>query len=264
MNLCDKKISKIGFGTWKIGGGYWSADKTRDNYWVDLLRFVFEKGINVFDTAEMYGGGHTEELVGQALRDIDREEYVVITKVWNNHLSFDDVIKSATASLRRLNLKSVDLYLIHWPSPSVPLRETIRAMEKLVDDGLVNCIGISNFDVELVQEALEASRKHDIEANEIEYSYLKRDPESRLIPFLEKNGIKVIAYSPLGRGEVTKDKRLQEIAKNYNATPIQVALNYVSKKAIPIPKASTKPHVEELAKALTWDLRDEDYLALSR
>ncbi|MEM4096934.1 MAG: aldo/keto reductase, partial [Metallosphaera sp.] len=141
MNLCDKKISKIGFGTWKIGGGYWSADKTRDNYWVDLLRFVFEKGINVFDTAEMYGGGHTEELVGQALRDIDREEYVVITKVWNNHLSFDDVIKSATASLRRLNLKSVDLYLIHWPSPSVPLRETIRAMEKLVDDGLVNCIG---------------------------------------------------------------------------------------------------------------------------
>lgn len=263
MNLCDKKVSKIGFGTWKIGGGYWSADRTRDPQWIELLRYVYDRGINLFDTAEMYGGGHTEELVGQALKDYDEEEFTIITKVWNNHLSYDDVIKSAKASLRRLNVKLIDLYLIHWPSPSVPLRETIRAMEKLVDDGVVRCIGVSNFDVTLVQEAMEVSSRYQIEANEIEYSYVHREPEAQLIPFLERNNIKVIAYSPLGRGEISRDARLAEVAKRYGVTPIQVGLNYVARRAIPIPKASTKAHVDELAKVLEWDLKEEDYLHLS-
>ncbi len=135
MNLCDKKISKIGFGTWKIGGGYWSADRTRDPHWIDLLRYVMDRGINLFDTAEMYGGGHTEELLAQALKQYDPEDFLVVTKVWNNHLAYEELIKSAKASLKRLGLKTIDLYLIHWPSPSVPIRESIRAMEKLVKMG---------------------------------------------------------------------------------------------------------------------------------
>ncbi|QKR00128.1 aldo/keto reductase [Metallosphaera tengchongensis] len=259
MQICDKKVSKIGFGTWKIGGGYWSSDSTRDQYWVDLLKYVVEKGINAFDTAEMYGGGHTEELVGRALKDYDQEEVFVITKVWNNHLSYDDVLKSAKASLRRLGLKYIDLYLIHWPSPSVPLRETIRAMEKLVDEGVVRCIGVSNFNVTLVQEAMESTSKYQIMADEIEYSYVKRDPEEELLPYLEKNNINAIAYSPLGRGEITKVKPLLEISSKYKVSTIQVGLNYVSRRALPIPKASTKSHVDDIAGALKWDLTDEDY-----
>ncbi|EHP71070.1 MAG: aldo/keto reductase [Metallosphaera yellowstonensis] len=263
MELCEKKVSKVGFGTWKIGGGYWSADRTRDSHWLDLLKYVVEKGINLFDTAEMYGDGHAEELLGQALKGEDQDEFTVITKVWNNHLKYDDVIKAARASLRRLGLKYIDIYLIHWPSPSVPLRETMRAMEKLVDDGVVRCIGVSNFDTNLLEEVLSAVNRYKIEVNEMEYSILNRKIEKDLITLAQRNGVKIVAYSPLGRGEVSSLPILTEVAKKYGRTPVQVALNYVARKAIPIPKASTKPHVDDIAGTLDWDLTDEDYRYLA-
>jgi diketogulonate reductase-like aldo/keto reductase len=259
VKLCDKNVSQIGFGTWKMGGGFWTPDYSRDSHYVEILKYVINNGINLIDTAEMYGGGHAEELVGKAIKGFDRENIFIITKVWPNHLRYEDVIKSAKESLRRLDTKYIDLYLIHWPNPSIPLNETISAMENLVDQGIVRCIGVSNFDVKLLSEAITLTRKYEIVANEMEYSVNNKSAESDIIPFCEKNNIKVIAYSPLARGNVKNNKILEEIGRKYGKTAIQVALNYLIKRSIPIPKASTKDHVDEILGSLGWSLSDEDY-----
>lgn len=259
MRFCDQEISQIGFGTWKIGGGYWTPDYSKDSYYVELLKYVISKGINVIDTAEMYGGGHSEELVGKAIKDFDREKVFIITKVWPNHLKYDDLIKSAKASLKRLESGYIDLYLIHWPNTSVPLEETIRAMEYLVDQGITRCIGVSNFDVPLLKEVMSLTRKYEIVANEIEYNVLNKSAERDIIPFCEKNNIKIIAYSPLAKGNLKDIKIIEKIRSKYNKTPIQVMLNYLLRRSIPIPKASSKEHVDEILGAIGWSLSDEDY-----
>lgn len=264
MKLCNKEISQIGFGTWKIGGGYWNPDYSMDSYYIEILKYVISKGINVIDTAEMYGGGHSEELVGKSIQDLDRDGIFIITKVWSNHLRYDDLIRSAKNSLRRLNSKYIDLYLIHWPNSSVPLEGSIRAMEELVDQGIVNCIGVSNFDVKLLEEAMSLTKKYEIVANEIEYNVENKSAEKDVIPFCERNNIKVIAYSPLARGNIKNNKILDEIGRKYNRTSVQVALNYLMRRSIPIPKASSKDHIDEILGALGWNLSDEDYERISK
>ncbi|WP_338599292.1 aldo/keto reductase [Sulfolobus tengchongensis] len=264
MKLCNKEVSQIGFGTWKMGGGYWSPDYSNDNKYIEIIKYVISKGVNVIDTAEMYGGGHAEELVGKAVKDFDRESIFIITKVWPNHLRYDDLIKSAKDSLRRLDSKYIDLYLIHWPNSSIPLEETIRAMEYLVDQGIVNCIGVSNFDVMLLERAMSLTKKYEIVANEIEYNVDNKTAERDIIPFCERNNIKVIAYSPLSRGNVKNNTILEEIGRKYGKTSVQVALNYLMRRSIPIPKASTKEHVDEILGALGWNLSNDDYDRISK
>jgi len=260
----DKKVSDIGLGTWKMGGGYWTPDTTKDEEDVRAIRFALENGINLIDTAEMYGGGHTEELVSMAINGLDREEIFIITKVWSNHLKYDDLIKSAMQSLKRLNSKYIDLYLIHWPNTSVPIAESIKAMEKLVDMGVIRYFGVSNFTVKLLEEARSATSKYEIIANEIEYSVMNKSPEKDLIPYCEKNKIIVIAYSPLGKGNVSKLTILESIAKKYNKTAVQVALNYLIKRSIPIPKASKIEHIKEILGSMGWYLTEEDYNRISK
>ncbi|MEJ2780006.1 aldo/keto reductase [Stygiolobus sp. CP850M] len=256
--LCDKKVSEIGLGTWKMGGGFWTADYSNDDKYIEAISYAISKGINVIDTAEMYGGGHTEELVGKAVLRFQRDDVFIITKVWNNHLKYDDVIKSATNSLKRLNTKYIDLYLIHWPNPSVKLSETLAAMEELVDKGIVRCIGVSNFDLNLLKEAITLTRKYEIVADEIEYSIYDLSPERDIIPFAKKNGIKIIAYSPLGQGRIATETILSDIAQKYGKTVAQIALAYLKKNAIPIPKSANKKHIDEIAEVLRFDLSDED------
>ncbi len=264
MYICDKKVSPIGLGTWRMGGGYWQPDYSNDSLYINAIRYAIDSGLTLIDTAEMYGGGHTEELVGKAIQGYDREELFIITKVWNNHLHYDDVIKSAKASLSRLNSKYIDLYLIHWPNPSVPIKETISAMEKLIDDGIVRCIGVSNFNVNELEEAMYSVKKYEITANEIEYSVLNKNAENDVIPYCEKNNIKVIAYTPLGKGRVSEIPLLKEIGEKYGKTPVQIALAYVMRRAIPIPKAVKKEHIDEIVGALNLVLTDEDYERIRR
>ncbi len=264
MRFCDKEVSQIGFGTWGIGGGFWAPDYSRDEESVATIRYAYERGFRLFDTAEMYGGGHSEELVGQALRDV-QDDVVIVSKVWPNHLRYDDLVRSAEASRRRLGVRSIDLYLIHWPNPEVPIQESISAMEDLIDRGVIRCMGVSNFDVRLLQEAMQAARKYEVVADEVEYSVYNRDPERDLLPFVKRNGVALIAYSPLGRGRALRDSRLASIGAKYGRTAIQVALNYlVQRGAIPIPKASSREHVDELWGALGWALSAEDVEAISR
>jgi diketogulonate reductase-like aldo/keto reductase len=258
MRLCDKEVSQLGLGTWGMGGGYWAPDYSRDDFYVSAIRYAYERGIRVFDTAEMYGGGHSEELVGRALADV-ADDVIIVSKVWPNHFRYDDLIRSAEASRRRLGVRAIDLYLLHWPSSEVPLRESIKALEDLIDMGVIRCMGVSNFDRRLLEEAMGLARRHEVVADEVEYSVYNKWAERELVPFARERDVTIIAYSPLGRGSIASDERLRRIGVKYGKTSVQVALNYLLRSSIPIPKASRKEHIDEILGAVGWSLSEEDY-----
>jgi len=267
LGRTDVMISAIGMGTWGIGG-FSAPDYKYDEMAIRALRRGIELGITLIDTAEMYGGGHSEEVVGMAIKGL-REKVFIATKVWYTNLRYDDVLRSAEKSLKRLQIDTIDLYQVHWPNPHIPLSETMRAMERLVLDGKVRFIGVSNFSVKLMEEARAALSKIDIVSNQVEYSLLSREVEDDILPYCEKEDITLIAYSPLGRGNILNDPRskiLREVAKKYNKTLVQVALNWLiaKKPVVAIPKAINLSHVEENVNAAGWRLSDEDLELLSR
>ena len=258
-----EKVPAIGLGTWTIGGGM-EPDTSMDDFYVKSLRKAFELGYRLIDTAEAYGGGHCEELVGKALEGYDRDEFFIVTKVWPTNLEYERVIRSLNASLSRLRLKYVDLYLIHWPNPSVPIKETIRAMEKLIDEGKTRYIGVSNFSLRELEEAIYSTSKHEIVVDQVKYSVFDRRVEKDLLPYAIKNGIIIMAYTPLERGRVNH-RVLAEIGSRYGKTAAQVALNYlISNQALPIPKAVKEEHQRENLGALGWRLSSDDIETIRR
>ncbi len=252
-----QKISPVGLGTYGVGGRN-SADTSHDKEHVEAVRFAIETGITFIDTAEMYSAGHSEELVGRAIKDFPREDVFVTTKVWNDHLKHDDLIKAAKASLKRLDTNYIDLYLIHWPNPDVQVKESVRALEELVDQGLVKHIGVSNFDEKLVAEAIESTSRHNIAANQIPYSIVNRDSEENMIPFCEKNGVKIIAYTPINRGKLDSVRGLDEVSRRTGKSRVSVALNYLMKRSVPIPKSVNREHILDFRTAMDFELSDED------
>lgn len=261
--IAGRKISPLGLGTYGIGGRN-SADRSHDERDLDAIRFALQNGITFIDTAEVYSGGHSEELVGKAISGFAREDVYITTKVWHDHLRHDDVIKSAKASLSRLDTDYIDLFLIHWPSRSVKVKETLGAMEELVDQGLVRSIGVSNFNVSELKEAMESTRKHDIVANQIPYSVVNRDAEKEIIPFCEKSGVKVIAYTPLNRGNIKREKAVHEVSEKLQKSPISVALNYLMKRSVPIPKSTSRDHILQFVEATSFELSPSDYEYIER
>ncbi|MDW8034386.1 MAG: aldo/keto reductase [Nitrososphaerota archaeon] len=161
---------------------------------VSALRKGIELGINLIDTAEIY---ETEGLVSEAIHGFKRDELFIATKVWPTHLHYDGVLKAAERSLKRLKCSYIDLYQIHFPNPLIPLQESMRAMNRLVDEGKVKYIGVSNFSLEQLKRANEASPKYEIVSNQVEYNLLKRRIEKDLLPYCEKNNIVILAYRPL-------------------------------------------------------------------
>ena len=241
------KISEIGQGTWQYRGG------------IEPLRLGVSLGANHIDTAEVYG---TEETVGEAIGK-DRDKVFLATKVSPSHLHHDDVIKAAEASLRRLNTKNVDLYMIHWPNSKIPIEETMRAMEELVSQGKIKHIGVSNFSVEELKEAQRALSKNAIVSNQVEYNLSNREIEGELVPYCKKEKITIVAYSPLGRGNIPSGKKsdlLDKIASKYKKTQAQVVLNFLTREdnVVTIPKASSVDHVRENCEASGWRLSEED------
>lgn len=258
------EVDALGYGTWLIGGNS-SPDYSKDAYYVKVLKTAFELGYRLIDTAEYYGGGHTEELVGRALKDFDRKEFFIISKVWPTHLHYDDTLKAAEGSLKRLGIKCIDLYLIHWPNPDIPINETIPALERLVDLGKIRHIGVSNFSAKQLKEAMEATKKYDIAADEVKYSVFDRRVEDELLPFARRNNVRIIAYTPLERGKIYRTTILEEMAKKYGKTVNQIALNYlISMETIPIPKAEKREHMIENLGSLGWKLEEKDLEMIRR
>lgn len=272
MQIPAKKISngfslpELGLGTWKFGGGY-ESDASRDQEWIESLRRAIRMGYTHLDTAEMYGVGHCEELVGQAIKEFDRASLIIATKVLD-HLKYDDVIKAAEGSLKRLSTNYIDLYYVHAPNPEIPIAETMRALDKLVADGLVKNIAVSNFSVEEL-EAAQRATKNKIVANQIEYSLLTRNVskyenanmESEIVPYCQQHDILIVAERPVERGAVLeKNALMDEMCKKYNKTYAQIAINWLisQKNVVAIPKAESEAHQKENLGAVGWYMSEED------
>ena len=256
-------IPVVGLGTWEIGGRM-SSDSTRDKEDSESLRLGLELGMTMIDTAEMYGAGHSEEVVSRVLKGWSGPVFVA-SKVSPSHFHYDDVLRSARMSLDRLGVEKMDLYQLHWPNSRIPIGETMRAMEKLVEDGITRHIGVSNFSVDQLIEAQAALSREKIVSNQVEYSLIDRSIEKNLLPFCQRESVTIIAYSPLGQGRIPRDKGqefkvLDQVASEHRKSRSQVALNWVlrNENVVTIPKASDKQHVRENAEAVSWNLSSKD------
>jgi diketogulonate reductase-like aldo/keto reductase len=252
------KVPLIGLGMWQYRGG------------VEPIRKSIELGANFIDTAELYG---TEGITGEAISGI-RDRVFVATKVSGTHLRRDEVLRAADASLARLGIDRIDLYQVHWPNPAVPVAETMRAMEELVDAGKVRFIGVSNFYLKDLQEARAALTKHKIVANQVKYSLFQRGIEADLLAYCRKQGITIIAHTPLAKGSLTRQplfKRrqamavLRKVADQCGKTMSQVALNWCIAKpnVIAIPKTDRVERIVENCAAAGWRLSPEQMEALN-
>lgn len=256
----DSSVTSIGMGTWGIGGRE-NPDYSRDRESIEVLRHGIELGINLIDTAEFYGTGHSEELVGEAIKGFEREELFIVSKVWPTNFGYESAKKAARASARRLGTY-IDLYLLHWPVDDFKrIEETLHALEELVDEGLIRYIGVSNFNLELLRKSQEAMRKYEIVANQVKYSLRDRWPEtSGLLDYMKREGIALMAYTPLEKGSLARNPCLAGIGKSYGKTAAQVTLNYLiwEENVVAIPKAGNRVHLEENFGAMGWRLSKED------
>ncbi len=264
LGRTSESIPEIGMGTWGMGGGM-QADSSRDSEAIEALKLGLDLGMIHVDTAEMYGAGHSEEVVAKALEDW-REPVFVASKVSPSHFAYDDLLRSARKSLDRLERKQMDLYQLHWPNPRIPIAETMRAMEKLVRDGMVRYIGVSNFSVTQMKEAQAILSREEIVSNQVEYNLVDRAIEKEVLPYCQREKVTLIAYSPLGQGRIARGRRgpfkvLDEIAERVGKSRSQVALNWLlqHESVVVIPKASDKSHVIENAAASGWKLGAKEF-----
>lgn len=289
LGRTSEKVSKIGIGTWQIGSREWGWGRGYgEEQVIEAIRRSVELGVNLIDTAEIYGGGLSEVVVGKAIRGF-RERVLIATKVWPTHATYNGTIKACERSLRRLGVDAIDLYQVHWPNPFVPISSTMRAMEELVRRGMIRYIGVSNFSASQLERAQHALKREEIVSDQIEYSLLKRRAAERL---LERFGgsITIIAYSPLAQGLLTgkygpenlpRDlvravnplfdphnvrmvgpllEKLREVASRHGATPDQVALRALIHRAnvVAIPGAKDARQAERNALAADLDLTDQE------
>jgi diketogulonate reductase-like aldo/keto reductase len=258
------EVPAVGIGTWEIGGGL-TPDESKDDEGIRAIKTGVELGMTLIDTAEKYADGHAEELVGEAIRSFPRESLFIVSKVWPDHLQYDEVIKAAERSLERLGIDCLDLYLVHHPNPNVPLKETMSAMEWLVGRRMVKFIGVSNFNVAQMEEAGSYLENNVITVNQLPYSLLDRDIEKETLPYCAKNNITVMAYWPLSKGKLANDKFLTGVGEKYGKTSAQVAINWLISQdnVIAIPKAVNPEHLEQNAEATNWRLSEEDIELIS-
>jgi diketogulonate reductase-like aldo/keto reductase len=259
LGKTDEFLPVIGLGTWEMGGGI-SPDPSNDKESIKAIVKAVELGMIHIDTAEYYGSGHTEEIVGKALKESGRDKVFLTSKVWPNHLKIKDMLNSIEGSLKRLGTDHVDLYLIHWPPEDLSIKEAIQNINVVLDRGYTRYIGVSNFSISQLKEAIEAS-KSPVVCNQVRYNIEDREIErSGLLDFCKKNAISVVAYSPLNRmGISVTASKLEKIAKNRKVTSPQVALAWLVRKGVfAIPKALSEKHLIENAKAGDIELTDEE------
>jgi diketogulonate reductase-like aldo/keto reductase len=249
LGKTDVRIPEIGLGTWVYAGG------------VEPLRKGIELGACFIDTAESYG---TEEVVGEAIKGI-REQVFIGTKVSPVHLRRNDLMKAADQSLRHLKTDYIDLYQIHGPNPTIPIEETMAAMEELVDGGKVRFIGVSNFTLWELKRAQAVMQRHTIVSNQVRYSLIERTIERGLLDYCQENCVTVLAFSPLGGGIQNihrKDKGgvLRKVAAATGKTEAQIALNWcvTKKRVIAITKSNSVDRVVEDCQASSWRLSSDD------
>jgi diketogulonate reductase-like aldo/keto reductase len=266
VNLYDgTQIPAIGLGTWMIGGGT-RPDHSQDEKALRVLRAALEMGYTHIDTAEMYGGGHSEELVGQAIKGFEREKLFLATKVKPPNLRYKSVLRALDGSLKRLGVDYVDLYLVHWLSGSEKLEETFRALNQVVREGKVRYLGVSNFRLPELKESQKLSET-PIVTNQVPYSLVhRRYVDNGVIPYCQENQIVVTAYSPVEKGRLISTQVLDEIARKRQVTPYQAALAWLVNQpmVITIPMSQDPEHLRQNLEAGDIELTDEEMRELNQ
>jgi len=252
-------IPKLGFGTWKLGGDSY-PDPNLDSVSLTAVRTALEVGYTHIDTAEGYAAGHAEELVGRAVRETNpkRENLFITTKVSPEHLQYEQVLKSCENSLRRLNMDYIDLYLIHWPRVGMKLEETFRALNRLVQNGTVRHLGVSNFNLKLLKQAQSFSET-PILTDQVPYNLPDRSyVKNGVLEYCQQNDILLTAYSPV-------NKTLRAIADAHSVTPYQIALAWLvaQPRVITIPMSLNVQHIKENFEAENIELTEEEFKRLS-
>ncbi|WP_262269508.1 aldo/keto reductase [Microvirga yunnanensis] len=250
-------VPALGQGTWHMAE---NAGRRREE--VEALRLGVELGMTLIDTAEMYGEGAAEELVAEALAD-QRDRLFLVSKVYPHNASRQGVVEACERSLKRLRTDRLDLYLLHWRG-GVPLEETVAGFEELRRSGKIRHWGVSNFDVDDMEELLQAPGGETCATNQVLYNVTRRGPEFDLLPWMAKRRMPLMAYSPVEQGRLPRGGALQAIGQSYGASPFQIALAWLLQKpnVIAVPKASRADHVRDNHRALEIRLSPEDLEAI--
>ena len=266
-------LNPIGVGTWGMGGdrfedGSLYADYRHDDREIAAIGYSISKGQNHVDTAQLYGSGHTEEIVGNAIKGVERESIYIATKVWRSHSLRHAVPKMAEESIEKLGSVYIDLLYVHAPWDSIEMSEYIGGLNDVVDSGLALTIGVSNFTTSQLEAACRMS-KHPIVANQIHYSLLERKSiADGMLEFCRREGITVVAYRPVERkllADQTKSEELRSLSQRLGHTPAQVAIAWLlcQEGVITIPKASDHDHIDENLGALDVSLSSEEMESLN-
>jgi diketogulonate reductase-like aldo/keto reductase len=256
-----RKIPILGQGTWRMGE---DPDKREEE--IAALRHGLDLGMSLIDTAEMYGEGTAEELIGEAITG-RRAEVFLVSKVYPHNATQQGAIQACERSLRRLQTDYLDCYLLHWRG-SVPLSETIEAFQTLRRAGKILDYGVSNFDVDDMEEAFALSGGDEIVTDQVLYNLEHRGIEWDLLPWCRERGLPLMAYSPIGHSggekkELLGNRTVKSVAKRHGVTPAQVALAWLLQRdVIAIPKASSPDHVRENRGALELKLTKQDFIDL--
>lgn len=258
--LNGESVLNLGQGTWKLG-----EDPSKHDQEVDALRTGIDRGLTLIDTAEMYGSGKSEQLVGDAIKPYSREDLFLVSKVYPHNAGEKNIFQSAEQTLQRMGVDELDLYLLHWPG-SVPLQETVDCFEELKRQGKIKNWGVSNFDLEDMQELLSLRNGENCQTNQVLYHLASRGIEVVLRDYLRENNIPVMAYCPIiGQEPDLKDKvynspTIKNIAKDHGISVIQLLLAFVmqQEQTIAIPKASSSDHVSQNVDVLDISLSKEE------
>jgi len=259
-------LPALGLGTWHMGE---SADRRVDE--IAAVRLALELGYRVIDTAEMYGDGGAEEVIGRALSEAlragtaTREQVFVVSKVYPHNASRSGVAAACERSLKRLGLDRIDLYLLHWPG-SHPLRETVAGFEALQVQGRITHWGVSNFDTDDMVQLSAVPGGAGCAANQVYYSPSSRGAEFDLLPWQRARSMPLMAYCPLDQGDLAHDAALQVVGERHGATASQVALAWLIARGgvMPIPKAVREPHLRANLAAADLVLSEADLSEIER
>ena len=251
----------LGLGTWHMG-----ETASQFEHEVSAVRYAMNRGITLIDTAEMYGNGGAEEVVGEAIHGFDsvqREDIFIVSKVLPNNAHFDGVAQACERSLRRLGTPYIDLYLLHWRGMTA-FQETLDAFETLRSSGKIRYFGVSNFDSSDMDEWCRCDGGGALAANQILYNLSRRGVEWDVIPQCKDRGVPVMAYSPLEQGRLQGAPALSQIAERHGVSPLQIALAWVlvQQNVIAIPKAVNHAHIDQNIAALEISLDAEDHALL--
>lgn len=256
------KLSTLALGTWEMGGrkkpeaGY---DASAD---IEAIRYAIGQGMTRIDTAEVYANGYTEEILGEALKPLDRNELFIQTKVLASNLRYADLIAACKGSLERLGLEYLDLYIVHKPNPAIEISETTRALDKLVSEGLIKHVAISNASTSTMK-AYQDKLQNKLILNQVHYNLIFREPEEGgVLEYCQENDVFLEAWRPLEKGNLCKPGvgLLDKMSEKYGVSQAQIAIVWLlaQKNVITLFKSSKKDHIDENLRALQIEMDEED------